>query len=163
MDAKLLKKLKRKKQHTLKQERDDLQGRQAILRKRRDKLIEERETLRELLYKAMEAKDDATKELLLKQISDIKDDISEINSEGEANAKMLECYSKVVRDNREGRSSMFSSFWIAFGTISATLLGKESLDRAYKANEEGWLVNKGPLDVFNRLNPTKILSAFTKK
>ena len=163
MDAKFLKKLRGKSQQTLKQERSDIQNRQAILRKRKDTLIEERENLRELLYKAMEAKDDSTKELLLKQISDIKEDLQEINAEGEANAKMLECYSKAVRDNREGRSSVFGSICTAVGTVAAIALGKKSLDLAYKANEEGLLVNKGPLDVFNRLNTTKILSAFVKK
>lgn len=163
MMDKLVRKLRRKSQRTLKAEAQDIQDRQAFLRKRKDTLIEERESLREELYGAMEAKDSDKKELLLRRISDVKEDLEEINDEIRINGDLLEAYNKCIRDRREGGASVVGSIFTAIGTGAAIWLGKQSLDKAYEANTDGLLVNKGPLDVFNRLNPTRILSIFSKK
>lgn len=163
MDNKLIRMLRKKSQQTLKQEEKDIQNRQAILRKRKEALVEERDQLREALYAAMKAGDDSTEKLLNRQISDIKDDLAEINTEGEANAKILECYSKVIKDRNDSGNTAINTLCTAVSTGGALFLGKKALDYAYKSNEEGLLVNKGPLDFFNRLNPVRILSAFVKK
>lgn len=149
--------LKGKNKQKLNQELKDLQNRQAFLRKRKETLQEEREGLRDELYVAMKAEDDSSEKIIIKQIETIRDDIQEINSEYKMNSEALECYSKIVKNKDEGKSSLMGTLFAGVGTGAAIWLGHESLKKAYQSDIEGTLVNKKALDVFNRLNPLKLI------
>ena len=68
----------------------------------------------------------------------------------------------VIKNKDEGKSSIWGTLFAGVGTGAAIWLGKKSLDKAYEANTEGQLVNKGPLDVFNRLNPLRLINHFRR-
>lgn len=149
--------LKGKDKQTIRREKKDLQNRQAFLRKKKETLQEEREALREKLYAAMKAKDETSEKVILKQIDAIRDDIQEINAEQKINSESIECYSKVEKNSDEGKSSVLGTLFTGVGTGAAIWLGHESLKKAYQSDIEGTLVNKKSLDVFNRLNPLKLI------
>lgn len=158
MDVKkFMAEIKGKDKQTIRKEKKDLQNRQAFLRTKKDVLQEEREGLREKLYAAMKAKDKSSEEIILKQIEEIRNDIREINDEQKINSESIECYSKVEKNNDEGKSSMLGTLFTGIGTGAAIWLGHESLKKAYQSDVEGTLVNKKSLDIFNRLNPLKMI------
>lgn len=158
----LMDRLKSLNRQTLEKEQKDLQDRQAYLRKKKETLQERREDLRDTLYKAMAAKDETTRSLADKQLDELRNDIQEINSEYKTNSEALEKYSMVIKNKDEGKSSIWGTLFAGVGTGAAIWLGKKSLDKAYEANVEGQLVNKGPLDVFNRLNPLRLINHFRR-
>ena len=162
MDEKFVKDLKKKNRQTLLREQRDLQDRQAELRNRKEMLQDRREELRDNLYATMKAKDKDSEDLILKQLEEIRNDISEINSEYKTNSEALECYSKISKNKEEGKSSLVATLFTGVGTGAAIWLGKKSLENAYKSDTDGTLVNKKSLDVFNRLNPLKMIQHFRR-
>lgn len=153
MDTKkFIKDLRKKRKQTVRRERTDLQNRQAEIRARKERLQERREDLRDELAAANEA----NKQDVINRLNEIKSDIDEINSEYKQNVEALECYSKVLKNDKEGNSSLLKVLVTGIGTGFAIKLGKDSLDMAYRADEEGLMVNKKCLDVFNKLNPLRM-------
>lgn len=157
MDKDFLKKLKHKKRQTLRKEEADLQERQATLRQKREDLSAKREDIRDALIQCITDKNDDARKILDKQLDDIRNDLKEINEEYKSNSEALKCYSEVLRNKGERNSSILGTIFMGVGTGAAVWLGKSSLDKAYEANTEGNLVNKGPLDFFNKLNPLKMI------
>lgn len=149
--------LKGKSRQTLAKEENDLKARQAILRARKEKLQDRREDLRDDLILAMKEKDDTLQAVINKQLDEIRNDLKEINEEYKVNSDALENYSKVVKNKDEGKSSLVGTLFAGLGTGAAIWLGKKSLDKAYEADVEGTLVNKKSLDIFNKLNPLKMI------
>lgn len=149
--------LKGKSRQTLNREQKDLQDRQALLRTRKEKLQDRREDLRDDLYKAMKAENEAAQAIINKQLDEIRNDLKEINEEYKTNSDALENYSKVIKNKDEGKSSLVGTLFAGLGTGAAIWLGKKSLDKAYEADVEGTLVNKKSLDIFNKLNPLKMI------
>jgi len=149
--------LKRKSRQTLAKEENDLKARQAVLRARKEKLQDRREDLRDDLILAMKEKDETLQAVINKQLDEIRNDLREINEEYKVNSDALENYSKVVKNKDEGKSSLVGTLFAGLGTGAAIWLGKKSLDRAYEADVEGTLVNKKSLDIFNKLNPLKMI------
>ena len=160
VDKEFLKGLRRKKRQTLKMEMKDLQERQAKLRTMRDELVAERNELRSALANCVGDDDKEERELIKSQLSDIKNDITDINNEYKSNGEVIKYYSEALDGKSTCLNRFFSTLIMAGGTGAAVYLGKQSLDKAYEANTEGRLVNKGPLDFFNRLNPLKMFGNF---
>ena len=106
MDAKkIMKKLERKPRQTLRMERQELQDQQKVLRVRRDELDKHRQDLKDDLDVAKKAKQTDTVTLLESQIKGIEEDISKISDSYMRNAEVLEIYSKVLKNDKEGKST----------------------------------------------------------
>lgn len=160
---KLMKRLRREKRQTLEREKKDLQDRQAYLRSKKEALVEEREGLRESLYATMKAGDESSERIILKQLEDNRNDIADINAEFKTNGEVLECYSKVLKNAAEGKSSLLGAAFTGLGTGAAIWLGHESLKKAYQSDVDGTLVNKKSLAVFDKLNPLRLINAKFRK
>lgn len=148
---------------TLGREERDLKDRQAMLRRKKDALQDRKEDLRADLYKAIKAGDSTTEKVIRAELDEIKEDIREINTELKVNSDGLESCSKIVKNKDEGMSSKLGALFMGLGTGAGIWLGKKSLEKAYGADESGQLVNKRTLEVFNRLNPIKMIMSHVRR
>lgn len=161
-ENKVMKMLKKKNRQRLDLEFSQLQERQKELRELRETLEEQRNGLYQMRYAAMKAGDENTDKVLVQQISDISDHLKEVRAEHKSNGEVLELYSKVIKNKKDANSTLLSVLFGGVGTGAVIWLGKESLERAYNSDLEGTLVNKKALDVFNKLNPMKLISLIHK-
>lgn len=158
MDTKkIMKKLERKPKQTLKMERQELQDQQAVLRVHRSELERRRTELKNDLDAAKKAKQNDAVILLESQIKSIEEDISKISDSYMKNAEVLEIYSKVLKNDKEGKSTSVGAAVGAVTGLGALALGWLSLKKAYQSDIDGSMVNKKVLDVFNRLNPLRLI------
>lgn len=158
MDTKkIMKKLQKKPKQTLKMERQELQDSQAVLRVRQRELDRRLTELKSDLDVARKAKQNDNVILLESQIKGIEDDISKISDSYRKNAEVLEIYSKVLKNDKEGKATGVGAAVGAITGLGALVLGGLSLKKAYQSDIDGTMKNKGVLDVFNRLNPLRIL------
>lgn len=158
MDTKkIMKKLEKKPKQTLKMERQELQDQQAVLRVHRSELERRRDELKGDLDVARKAKQNDNVILLESQIKSIEDDISKISDSYMKNAEVLEIYSKVLKNDKEGKSTSIGAAVGAVTGLGALGLGWLSLKKAYQSDLDGSMVNKKVLDVFNRLNPLRLI------
>lgn len=154
---KITKKLQKQPKHTLKMERQELQDIQKCLRIKEETLKEHKDRLRDNLNTAYKAGDGDSITLLEHQIKDIKEEITEISMSYKENSEILEIYSKVLKNDADGRASNVGAIVGAVSGLGALGLGAMSLRKAYKTDVEGTMKNKGVLDFFYRLNPLRIL------
>lgn len=158
MDTKkIMKKLERKPKQTLKMERQELQDQQAVLRVRQRELDRRRVELKADLDTVKKAKQNDNVILLEGQIKSIEDDISKISDSYMKNAAVLEIYSKVLKNDKEGKATGVGAAVGAVTGLGALGLGWLSLKKAYQSDIDGSMVNKKVLDVFNRLNPLRLI------
>lgn len=146
MDNNLLKKLKRKPKWKLKEERDDLQMEQRLLRRRNDILSNELEQRKTEEIAALKADNQTAITLLDRQISDIEKKINENEKHYKNNAEVLEIYSKVLKNDREGKSSMVASWVGAVTGLVGAGVAVTGLRMSFKSDEEGGLINKKTLE-----------------
>ena len=154
---KLTKKLEKKPKHTLKAEREELQDIQKNLRVRKEALATRKDELQDDLNLAYKANDGDSITLLEHQIKTTKDEIDMVSQDYKANAEILEVYSKVLKNDADGRASNIGAIVGAVSGAGALVLGGLSLKKAYAADNDGTMKNKGVLDFFYRLNPLRIL------
>ena len=154
---KIMKVLAKKPKQTLKMERQELQDQQAVLRVRRSELERRRTELKSDLDTAKAAKQNDNVILLESQIKSIEEDVTKISDSYMKNAEVLEIYSKVLKNDKEGKSTSVGAAVGAVTGLGALGLGWLSLKKAYQSDLDGSMVNKKVLDVFNRLNPLRIL------
>ena len=154
---KFMKMLEKKPRQTLKMERQELQDSQAVLRVRQRELDRRLTELKSDLDAARKAKQNDTVILLESQVKGIEEDISKISDSYRKNAEVLEIYSKVLKNDKEGKSTSVGAAVGAVTGLGALGLGWLSLKKAYQSDLDGSMVNKKVLDVFNRLNPLRIL------
>lgn len=158
MDTKkIMKKLERKPKQTLKMERQELQDQQKVLRVRRDMLDRHKQDLKDDLEVAKQAKQADTVTLLESQIKSLEEDISKISDTYMKNAEILEIYSKVLKNDKEGKSTSVGAVIGAVTGLGSLVIGGLSLKKAYQSDVDGTMVNKKVLDVFNRLNPLRLI------
>lgn len=158
MDTKkIMKKLQKKPKQTLKMERQELQDSQAVLRVRQRELDRRLAELKDDLDAARKAKQNDNVILLESQIKTIEEDISKISDSYRKNAEVLEIYSKVLKNDKEGKATGVGAAVSAITGLGALVLGGLSLKKAYQSDIDGTMKNKGVLDVFNRLNTLRIL------
>lgn len=154
----LMKELRKKNRQTLGKERKDLQDRQAFIRSKIETLQTRKDGLIDNLIAAGKAGDDKTKDLIQTEIDLIRKEITELSTEHKNNGETLECYSKIDKNGKDAKNGLLGTLFAGGGTVAAIILGRESLKRAYQSDMEGTLVNKKCLDVFNRLNPLKLIN-----
>ncbi len=158
MDTKkIMKKLERKPKQTLKMERQELQDQQKVLRVRRDELDKHKRDLKDNLDVAKKAKQADAVTLIESQIKSLEDEISKISDTYMKNAEILEIYSKVLKNDKEGKSTSIGAVIGAVTGLGSLVLGGLSLKKAYQSDVDGTMVNKKVLDVFNRLNPLRLI------
>ena len=154
---KIMKKLQKKPKRTLKMERQELQDIQEVLRVRKGELEAHKDRLKDDLVSACKANDGSSIALLERLIGSIKDDIDKISKEYKENSDILEVYSRVLKNDADARSANAGAIVGAITGAGALILGGMSLKKAYHADEEGTMKNKGVLDFFYRLNPLKLI------
>lgn len=150
--------LKWKRKKTLESTKKDLVDRQAFLCEKRDMLDNELKKLRQDKYAAIKKKDQDTVNLIEDMIKDVENDLNKVNTEYKANGETLGQYERALTDKGNMKSGILGTLFMGVGTGAAIWLGRDSLNKAYRANEEGLLVNKGPLDFFRNLNPLKLIN-----
>lgn len=154
---KVMKKLQKKPKRTLKMERQELQDIQEVLRNRKAELEAHKDKLQNDLISACKANDGSSITLLERQIGSIKEDIDKISKEYKENSDILEVYSRVLKNDADARSANAGAIVGAITGAGALILGGLSLKKAYHADEDGTMKNKGVLDFFYRLNPLKLI------
>lgn len=146
MNNKLISKLKRTPKWKLNQERDDLQMEQKLLRNRIKELENHLDKLKDDEIAAFKGNDSSTITVLDHQIQATEELIKKAKADYKDNADVLEVYSKVLKNDREGKSASRNSWFGALGTIAGAGLAAVGLKKAYDSDEAGTLVNKKTLD-----------------
>ena len=143
--------------------KSDYESRITMLRQKiediKDKNSNEYKELKEELRDAQlkVSKSETRIELINQQIEDINNDLKEIDSEYKTTLQALDSYSKDDKNRGDKHCNILGTLFAGAGTGAAIWLGKKSLDKAYEANVEGKLVNKGPLEFLNKLNPLSLI------
>ena len=150
-DKKLIRKLKRRPRYTLRRERNELQLVQKDLRERKAELDSQLRMATATMVAAMDAKNDAIVELSKKQIERINTEIERIVKEYKENSQILEIYSKILKNDKEGNASTIGSIVGAATGATGIYLGIRSLTKAYETDTEGKMKNRGVLDIFNKV------------
>ena len=157
--------IRKKDRQTLTEEEKDLQDRQEALRCRRDVLEDRQRDLREVIHVLMEdpKKNEIPIEITKRELAEIKADLDAVSAEYKLNSESLELYSKVAKNKDEGLSTVIGTLFSIAGAAGGFFLGKRSLDNAYRAEINGDLVNKKSLDIFNKLNPMRLIDHLNRK
>lgn len=162
-ENKIMKLMRKKKMEALKEEFNQLNTEQKELRAEEKELEELRSELYVKLYAAMKVGGMEDEEKLLnKQIADITARIKEIDARHKANGEVIELYSRVEKNKREAGSSILGTIFGGLGTGGVIWLANKSLNKAYEYEQEGLMVNKKSLDVFNKLNPMRLIMLIHK-
>lgn len=156
----VLSKLRRKPKWKLRQERDELQLDQKKLREETDALRTQLANLMNDENIALKANNVDVIAVLDHQIDETRKKIDENEKHYKSNAEDLEIYSKIIKNDREGRSVVRNSIFGAIGTLGGLGLWAVGMKKAYDSDQDGTLVNKKTLDWVGRL---PILRSFGKK
>ena len=135
----------------MRRERDELELVQKNLRERKAELDERLRMATATMLAAMDAKNDTIVELSKKQIERINAEIEKITKEYKENYQALEIYSKILKNDKEGDSSIIASIVGAATGATGIYLGIRSLNKAYETDTEGKMKNRGVLDIFNKV------------
>lgn len=146
MNNNLLSKLKRKPKWKLKEERDELQMEQKLLRQKLKEFEDNLSSLKDDQIAALKANDSTTIAVLDHKIDATEKKIVRIKADYKDNADVLEVYSKVLKNDREGKASSRNSWFGALSTVTGIGLAAVGLKKAYTSDQEGTLVNKKTLD-----------------
>lgn len=156
----MLRKLKRTPKWKLKKEREEVQEQQKVIRVKLTELEDALDKLKDTEIAALKANDGDAVALVDDQIKAIEKKIENLDKRYKANAEILEIYSKIIKNDREGSSSTAGA-WAGWVTaIGGLALGAFGLKKAYDADVSGELTNKKTLDWVQRL---PILRSFGKK
>lgn len=147
----LFTKLKRKPKWKLKKEREELQEQQKYIRIETEKLEANLSSLKDDEIAALKANDGNSITLIENQIKTIENKISDNDKRYKTNADILEIYSKIIKNDKEGNSSTASTVAAWVTAIGGVALGAIGLKKAYDADLNGDLVNKKTLDWVQRI------------
>lgn len=155
MDKEFLKRLRKKKKSLLVKEQEALYLEQEALREERAALDEKfRELTAELVT---EPGDEDKQKKTAAEIAKILEAIKRIDERLRSNTEMLECYSRILKNDREGRAAKTSANWGVITGLGGMLLGLIGLAGAFNSDNQNTLVNRHTLDW------TKTLPIFKKK
>jgi len=160
MNNAVYKTLKRKPKWKLKEERTELQEIQKVLRTETCELEKHLDRLKSDEIAAFKANDTTSISVLEAQIEMVEKAITEKDKRYKMNADILEVYSKVSKNDKEGDGASVSSAIGAITGLGGLALGFIGLKKAYNSDLEGSLVNKKTLDWVQRL---PIFRVFGKK
>lgn len=151
MNNAMMKKLRRKPQWKLQEERDELQLEQRQLRTETGILKARLNELRDNRTKASQANDESSLAVTDNLIEFVETKISENDKRYKTNAEVLEIYSKVVKNDKEGKSLLRNSLIGAATGLGGLALAAIGLKKAYQSDLEGTLVNKKTLEWVSKL------------
>lgn len=155
MDMEFFKKLKKKKKSLLVKEQEALYLEQEALRSERAELDARfKELTTELVT---DPGDDDKQNETKAEIAKILEAIKRIDERLKSNSEMLECYSRILKNDREGRAAKSSVNWGAITGVGGMILGLIGLAGAFGSDNENTLVNRHTLDW------AKTLPIFKKK
>lgn len=160
MNNNLLGKLKRKPKWKLKEERDELQMEQKLLRKSLKDYEERLNDLKSDEIIALKGNNSGAIAVLDQQIKNTERKIEKAKADYKNNAEVLEVYSKVLKNDREGKASSRNSWFGALSSVAGIGLAAFGLKKAYDSDQEGTLVNKKTLDWVRNL---PIIRSFGRK
>lgn len=151
MNNAMMKKLRRKPQWKLQEERNELQLEQRNLRTETGILKARLDELRDNRTKALNANDESSLAVTDNLIEFVETKISENDKRYKTNAEALEIYSKVVKNDKEGKSLLRNSLIGAATGLGGLALAAIGLKKAYQSDMEGTLVNKKTLEWASKL------------
>ena len=141
MDEKLIKKVKRMSKKRLAEEQQVVEAEQQELRERRDDCETELRRLNdEIKAKLRNGEDDTQLEMELKLV---EDEIDRIDAKMTRNAEMLEIYSRVVKNRRDGGCGIANAVTGAITGVASAL----GIALALGVDREGGLVDKTALQL----------------
>ena len=146
MNNNLLAKLKRKPKWKLKEERDDLQMEQKLIRQAVKEFEANVDKLKDDEIIALKGNDSTAITVIDRQIETTEKLIEKYKANYKNNAEVLEVYSKVLKNDREGKASSRNSWFGALSSVAGVGLAAFGLKKAYTSDQEGTLVNKKTLD-----------------
>ena len=148
MNNTMLKKLKKKPKWEIAQERSELRLQQQKLRIETEVYTKTLSGLKDDYNIALKAEEPDGENIayIENQISTIEDKIIQNDKRYKANAEVLEIYSKIVKNDREGNASTRNSAVGVITGIGGLVLAGFGLKKAYESDMEGTLVNKKTLD-----------------
>ena len=146
MNNNLLAKLKRKPKWKLKEERDDLQMEQKLIRQAINEFEANVDKLKDDEIIALKGNDSTAITVIDRQIETTEKLIEKYKANYKNNAEVLEVYSKVLKNDREGKASSRNSWFGALSSVAGVGLAAFGLKKAYTSDQEGTLVNKKTLD-----------------
>lgn len=146
MNNNLLAKLKRKPKWKLKEERDDLQMEQKLIRQAIKEFEANVDKLKDDEIIALKGNDSTAITVIDRQIETTEKLIEKYKANYKNNAEVLEVYSKVLKNDREGKASSRNSWFGALSSVAGVGLAAFGLKKAYTSDQEGTLVNKKTLD-----------------
>lgn len=159
-NSKEMKNLKKQPKWKLRDERQNLEESQRYLREKYQFLLKAYESQLDIRESAIKANDDATQKTCQLAIEKIKDLRKEIEDEYNANLDRIDKISKVLKSDSDKSNAVVGTAVGVVTGLGGLALGGLSLHKAYKSDQEGGMVHKKTLDVFNRLNPLRL---FQKK
>ena len=160
MNNNLLSKLKRKPKWKLREERDDLQMEQKLLRQNQKELEANLSALKDAQIVALKSNDSGSIAVLDRKIELAEKQIARIKGDYKDNADVLDVYSRVLKNDREGKAASRNSWFGALSSVAGVGLAAFGLKKAYDSDQEGTLVNKKTLDWVKGL---PIIRSFGKK
>ena len=117
-----------------------------VLKNRRAELIDD-------LALAKKAGDDLNAKIFVDQIKIVDDQIEALDVEYKKNDESLVNHTKIDNMNSERKGEKIVAGATVLSAIGGLGLGVWSLKKAYDSDQNGTLVNKKVLDVFNKINP----------
>lgn len=160
MNNNLFGKLKKKPKWKLKEERDELQMEQKLIRQSIKEFEASLDKLKDNEIVALKGNDSTTITVIERQIETTEKLIEKYKANYKNNADVLEVYSKVLKNDREGKASSRNSWFGALSSVAGVGLAAIGLKKAYDSDLEGTLVNKKTLDWIRGL---PIIRNFGKK
>ena len=150
----------RKSKWKIKQERDELQLMQQRLRMGVEVFEKRIAELKDEEIQAFKDNDGAKIAELETKINDLNEKIEKIDKRYKANADILETYSKIVKNDREGVSSNSNAIVGAITGLGGLGLAYFGLRQSYTADVDGLLPNK---KTFEWVKNLPIIRNFGKK
>lgn len=146
MNNALMKKLQKKPKWKLIKEREEIELQQKKIRMETEELQKNLSNLKDDEIVALKGTDGTAITLIEAKIDSTKEKIAENDKRYKDNANVLETYSKIIKNDREGATSTRNSIIGLVTGLGGLALGGIGLKMAYDSDMEGTLVNKKSLE-----------------
>lgn len=152
-DKNLIRKLKRRPKWKVADERDDLMFEQQLLRKENAELEAQLSISKDNEIAALKSNNGAAIAVLDREIESLEKKIANNERHYKANAELLEVYSKVLKNDREGKAAHLGSVVGAVTGVIGAGAAVGGLIAAYHNDEGGGLINKKTFEWAKSLLP----------
>ena len=137
MNNAMFKKLKRKPKWKLRKEREELQEQQRLLRLETEKLEARLSGLKDDEIVALKGNDGESIAVIESQIKKITSKIEANDKRYKNNADILEVYSKIIKNDKEGNNSTATTVAAWVTGIGGLALGYLGLKKSYEYDMDG--------------------------